>query len=199
MNERKIRIPHIDQAETAPPSVFEPFQDRRSRDIRNALSSALATAITEGRPEPFEREATRLLADRPPEHYRDYITDRLPRYHRALDVIGRGITDPFAQGVELWNERLFFELHEVLEHAWYHAEGDRKLLLQAMIRAAGVYVKLEYGYVRQAEKMAGKARDVLENSRETLRQYFDPEDLLTALTRLDPVPPRLQPTSLQQD
>ena len=109
------------------------------------------------------------------------------------------MTDPFAQGVELWNERLFFELHEVLEHAWYHAEGDHKLLLQAMIRAAGVYVKLEYGYVRQAAKMAGKAREVLENSRDILRQYFDPEELLTALASLDPVPPRLLPSSRRQD
>ncbi|KAB2887659.1 MAG: DUF309 domain-containing protein [Desulfobulbaceae bacterium] len=199
MNERKIRIPHIDQAETAPPPVFEPFQDRRSRDIRNALSSALAEAIAEGRPEPFEREATRLLDDRPPERYRDYITDRLPRYHRALEAIARGITDPYAQGVELWNERLFFEMHEVLEHAWYYAEGDHKLLLQAMIRAAGVYVKLEYGYVRQAAKMAVKAREVLERSREVLLHYFEPEELLTALARLDPVPPRLLPPSRRQD
>jgi len=193
MNERKIRIPHIDQAETAPPPVFEPFQDRLSRDIRNALSTSLAEAIAEGRPEPFEREAGRLLADRPAERYRTYITDRLPRYHRALEVISQGINDPFAQGVELWNERLFFEMHEVLEHAWYHAEGNRKLLLQAMIRAAGVYVKLEYGYVRQAEKMAGKAREVLEQSRAALTAYFDPQPLIAALAALEPEPPRLNP------
>ena len=193
MMERKIRIPHIDQAETAPPPVFEPFQDRLSRDIRNALSSALAEAIVEGRPEPFEREAARLLAARPAERYRDYIADRLPRYHRALAAISRGIADPFAQGVELWNERLFFEMHEVLEHAWYHAEGERKLVLQAMIRAAGVYVKLEYGYLRQAAKMAGKAREVLERSREALSAYFEPGPLIAALAALDAEPPQLAP------
>lgn len=196
MDERKIRIPHVSEAETAPPPVFEPFQDRLSRDIRNALSSALAEAIALARPEPFEREAARLLAARPAERYRDYITDRLPRYHRALAAISRGITDPFAQGVELWNERLFFEMHEVLEHAWYHAEGERKLQLQAMIRAAGVYVKMEYGYLRQAEKMAGKAREVLERSRAALTAYFAPEPLLAALAALDPEPPRLEPPAV---
>lgn len=187
------RIPSQDanRSEPAVPLRFEPFQDRPSRDIRNALSEALAQAITSGGPEPFEQAASRLLAEHPAEPYRDYIGDRLARYRRALAAIKRGITDPLRQGLVLWNERLFFEVHEVLEHAWLQADGRRKLLLQAMIRAAGVYIKLEYGYDRQAAKMAAKASEVLADSGDLLGDYFDPTELLTALAHLDPVPPRL--------
>ena len=52
---------------------------------------------------------------------------------------------------------------------------------------------------RTKYEMAGKAREVLENSRDILRQYFDPEELLTALASLDPVPPRRLPSSRRQD
>ena len=55
------------------------------------------------------------------------------------------------------------------------------LTLQALIRAAGVYIKLEFGYERQAAKMAGKAREVLATSDDLLRDYFDPAELLAAL------------------
>lgn len=182
------------RSEPAAPLRFEPFQDRPSRDIRNTLSTALAEAIADDGPEPFEQAATRLLSDHPTDRYRDYIVDRLARYRRALAAISRGITDPLHQGMVLWNERLFFEVHEVLEHAWLQADGRRKLLLQALIRAAGVYVKLEYGYERQAAKMAARAREVLATSGDLLRDYFDPAELLAALARLDPVPPKLVPT-----
>jgi hypothetical protein len=82
-------------------------------------------------------------------------------------------------------------MHEVLEHAWYHAQGSRKAVLQAMIRAAGVYVKLEYGYTRQAAKIAMKALNVLEGNTVLLREYFAPEELLQALKALAPTPPIL--------
>ncbi len=157
------------------------------------MSEALAQAITSGGAEPFEQAAARLRLEHPAAIYRDYIADRLARYRRALAAISPGITDPLRQGMVLWNERLFFEVHEVLEHAWLQADGRRKLLLQALIRAAGVYIKLEFGYERQAAKMAGKAREVLATSGDLLRDYFDPAELLAALATLDPVPPQLGP------
>jgi hypothetical protein len=82
-------------------------------------------------------------------------------------------------------------MHEVLEHAWYHAEGNRKTVLQAMIRAGGVYVKLEYGYARQAAKIAAKALSVLESNTALLGEYFAPGELLQALKTLAPIPPVL--------
>jgi hypothetical protein len=175
----------------ARPGVFDPFQDRTSRDIRNSLSSALAQAIAEGNPATVEELAASLLADHVGQPYRSYIESRLARYHQALAAITGGSADPLWQGLILWDLQLFFEMHEVLEHAWYHAEGTKKLLLQAMIRAAGVYVKLEYDYRQQAAKMAAKALEVLELNEGILRQYFEPEKLLDALKTLNPRPPRL--------
>ena len=193
MSADRSTIPGAERSDPAAPLRFEPFQDRPSRDIRNTLSEALAQAITSGGAEPFEQAAARLRLEHPADIYRDYIADRLARYRRALAAISPGITDPLRQGMVLWNERLFFEVHEVLEHAWLQAAGRHKLLLQALIRAAGVYIKLEFGYDRQAAKMAGKAREVLATSGDLLRDYFDPAELLAALATLDPVPPQLRP------
>ena len=95
-----------------------------------------------------------------------------------------------AKSTVLWNLGLFFEVHEILEHAWYDAQGDYKLILQALIRAAGVYIKLEYGYQGPAERMAAKALTVLEAHRDSLQKWFKPEPLFEALRELSP-PPRL--------
>lgn len=171
--------------------VFEPFQDRLSRDIRNSLSRALTMALAERNSTPFETAAASLLDRDLNRCYRDYIESRLNRYRLAFARIQRGDQDPFRQGLVLWDLQLFFEMHEVLEHAWYHAEGSRKAVLQAMIRAGGVYVKLEYGYTRQAAKIAAKALTVLEGNTAMLGEYFAPRELLQALRTLAPDPPHL--------
>jgi predicted metal-dependent hydrolase len=95
------------------------------------------------------------------------------------------------QGLILWDLQLFFEVHEVLEHAWHGAEGGRRRLLQALIRAAGVYIKLEFGQSRQAAGLAEKACAGLEENRDALREYFAPEELIAALRSLNPTPPAL--------
>lgn len=182
---------HLGTPDAAPVCIFEPFQDRLSRDTRNGLSRSLARSLAEGSMTPFEAEAAALLARAPARCYSAYIESRLERYRLAFSQIRCAGSDPFRQGLVLWNLGLFFEVHEVLEHAWHQAAGSHKLLLQAMIRAAGVYVKLEYGYARQAAKLAAKARYVLEQNGDALRQYFDPEDLLQALDTLAPEPPVL--------
>ncbi len=178
-------------ADSASPCIFEPFQDRLSRDVRNALSRALALALAERNPAPFETAAASFLNRDPDRCYKDYIESRLNRYRLAFARIQLGDQDPFRQGLVLWDLQLFFEMHEVLEHAWYHAEGNRKTVLQAMIRAGGVYVKLEYGYTRQAAKIAAKALSVLENNTALLGEYFAPGELLQALKTLAPIPPVL--------
>ena len=94
----------------------------------------------------------------------------------------------------LWNQGLFFEVHEVLEHAWYHAKGDEKLTLQALIRAAGVYVKQEYDYIKAAHKIAGKSWPVLEKNIDLLETFFDPLVLIKALKTVDQKAPHLTPS-----
>jgi len=44
------------------------------------------------------------------------------------------------EGIRLFNNREFFACHEVLEEAWMHEQGPRRLFLQAVIHvAAGLY------------------------------------------------------------
>lgn len=191
MTEKPLPTKEALAVEPILPGIFEPFQDRLSRDIRNDLSSAFSQALAEGDLSPVEALTGSLLTRDLAPFYRDYITSRLERYRQAFAQIRVGCRDPFWQGLVLWDQRLFFEVHEVLEHAWYHAQGERKLVLQAMIRAAGFYIKLEFGYTRQAAKMADKARYVLETNIDSLREYFAPEELLSALALRNPLPPIL--------
>ena len=172
--------------------IFEPFMDRQSRDIRNALSESLVDVLKQKSLVPAQKVAGEFRS-RPLEScYREYIDMRLQKYEQALGVIGASENiDPLWQGLVLWDLGLFFEVHEILEHAWLRAAGDEKMLLQAMIRAAGVYIKLEHGYDAAAEKISAKAVPVIEKNRERLAAYTDSEILLTALRQVSKKAPIL--------
>lgn len=170
---------------------FDPFNDRKSRDIRNTLSSSLVGCLEANSIAPAVDASEQFLNPELEDHYRIYIKERLSRFGKAVETISKGSEDPFWRGLVLWDLELFFEMHEVLEHAWYTAEGDKKMLLQALIRAAGMYIKLEHGFVPQAQKMAGKAVVVLEEQRDFLSDYFQPELLIDALKATNPNPPKL--------
>lgn len=173
------------------PVQFQPFTDRMSRDIRNALSTSLVQCLKTGSAMPAEETSAKFDIDTLPDSFRDYIENRLNLYRRAVELIADVPEDPIRKAMVLWNLGLFFEVHEVLEHAWYDAKDDYKLILQALIRAAGVYIKLEYGYRGPAERIAAKALTVLEEQQETLRQWFHPEPLLEALKTTSTPAPKL--------
>ncbi|MHB1227653.1 MAG: DUF309 domain-containing protein [Desulfurivibrionaceae bacterium] len=168
---------------------FEPFQDRLSRDIRNALSSALPLALAQNDLAPVRTVAARYLHPGLAAPYAAYIEARLAGY--ALATINRTkATTPLAKALVLWDLELFFEVHEILEQAWHGAHGAEKEILQAMIRAAGFYIKGEYGYFEAGAKMAARAVATLEkNRRECIG--FDVDTLVESLRGLDPIPPKL--------
>lgn len=171
--------------------LFNPFEDRQSRDIRNELSEAFASAVETGNADILTRIVANLRQQPLADYYHDYVEDRYVRYQQALAVITKDITDPIQQGLVLWNLGLFFEVHEVLEHVWYAAEGKMKLTLQALIRAAGVYIKREYGFTESAERIAAKAIPILEKNQDILQDYFKVEGLTAALRNPDSLPPIL--------
>lgn len=171
--------------------LFNPFEDRQSRDIRNELSEGLAAAVETGNGDKLTGSVVKLRQQPLADYYRDYLEDRYARYQQALTIIHKGITDPIHQGMVLWNLGLFFEVHEVLEHVWYTAKGNMKLTLQALIRAAGVYIKREYGFNESAERIATKAIPILEANQEILHVYFKVDDLIAALKNPDSLPPIL--------
>ncbi len=173
------------------PRAFQPFADRLSRDIRNELSKAFVRSLAEGTPAAFSKVAEKFLAGAPDLCYRDYIDDRLERYGRILDRVRAAPADDFRLALMAWDEQLFFEVHEILEPLWLKAEGDYKLFLQAMIRAAGCYMKDEAGYPGPAARLAAKALPVLVENRHMLAEEADADRLIRALTPPLSPPPQL--------
>lgn len=160
---------------------FDPFQDRLSRDIRNQLSESLLPCLQAMSLDPVREVANRFLALNPGPEQVAYIERRLALFEQFLKRIADGPEDVLWQGLVLWDLGLHFEVHEILEHAWHRTQGQEKLLLQAMIRAAGVYIKADYGYFEAAGKLAAKALPVLEAQRQRLAGYIEPERLCDAM------------------
>ena len=65
------------------------------------------------------------------------------------------------------------------------------MTLQALIRAAGVYIKREYGFNDSANRIAAKAIPVLEANQDILEVYFKTEKLVSALKTPEASPPIL--------
>ncbi|MBE0582796.1 MAG: DUF309 domain-containing protein [Desulfofustis sp.] len=173
---------------------FNPFEDRLSRDIRNDLSASLPTVLESHSLQAAQAIADTYLQENPAAHYRDYIDRRLAAYRSALQSLpSSGPSSALITAAVLWDLGLFFEVHEVLELHWLRATGERKLLLQALIRAAGVYVYLEAGYPERSAKIAGKALPVLRRLQTLAAAHLNIEELIIALeTPIDPIPPHLR-------
>lgn len=172
-------------------NLFNPFEDRLSRDIRNELSNGLAEAVETGNSDKLTTIVAKLRGQHLADHYQDYLEDRYARYQQALVLIQGKNIDPIEQAMVLWNLGLFFEVHEVLEHIWYSAEGEMKQTLQALIRAAGVYIKREYSFNDSADRIATKAIPVLEANKDILQTYFNVASLTFALKNPQLSPPTL--------
>ncbi len=89
---------------------------------------------------------------------------------------------------------MHFEVHEVLEPLWLHAQGEEKVLLQALIRAVGAYIKFEAGYPDVAARIAAKALPVLKHNRHMLERYIDADIFIASLIRPTFPPPKLTKT-----
>ncbi len=77
-------------------------------------------------------------------------TDRINAYCRVLELVSRrrlGSAGPVERALEeaayLFNEGLFFEVHEILETVWLTQEGGIRLLLQGLIQIAVGFYHLE--------------------------------------------------------
>lgn len=170
----------------------DPFIDRLCRDIRNDLSEAMMISLRHLDLNSAQEVARKYLTADLQLKYRQYINDRMYRYGRVLQRISSSrFEDAFSRALVLWDEELFFEVHEILEKAWLQSSGTAKLILQAMIRAAGMYVHLDHGNVKGAASMAAKAVKTLEANRSEVPDILDIDLLLGKLRNVDPVPPKL--------
>jgi len=175
---------------------FDPFNNRLCRDVRNALSENFKKVLEQKKMRAVRRVAGIFLNEPLPVCVQTYIDQRLTAYEQVLtDMRRRKLDDPLDITFAIWDQRLFFETHEYLEQYWMTAGGDDKKLLQAIIRAAGVYVHLEQGNLTGAKRIAAKALAVLESHQDRLSPYIDPRLLLAKLRTLDPMPPTFASTA----
>ena len=174
--------------------AFDPFSDRTSRDIRNALSSALVCEMCGTCDAGVETAVRKWLDKADAEPYRSYILDRREHYHRVLIAIRNDrLRDTRYQALALWNAGLFFEMHELLETIWQGTSGDEREALKGLIQAAGAYVHQLRGKPQAARKLAGRAVANIKKGPRHLAFIGNLDHLIDRLGRLAEPPPRLTP------
>ena len=94
------------------------------------------------------------------------------------DPVGRAIV----QAAALWDEELFFEVHEVLEAVWQHQTGESRQALQGLIQVAVAFHHLAHGNPRGGRTLLREGRARLAASPPGTLPWLDVEQLLTATT-----------------
>lgn len=69
------------------------------------------------------------------------------------------ILDAVTRGVALFNERRYWDAHEAWEEMWLDAEGDVRLMLQAMIQFAAALHHVLRGNARGATRLIAAAAE----------------------------------------
>ena len=182
------------------PAVFDPFNDRLARDIRNTLSEAFTEALAALDEAECRNIAQKWLAGNLDDVYAGYILDRLKRYAQVFEKINiNGINDAKIRMLVIWNHGLFFEVHDHLERLWQQTSGDERQALKGLIQAAGVYIHLKFNHRQAAERLAIKSSDRIQKYADCLSFIDDLNLLIDKLQNLDIVPPLLKNPGLRSD
>ena len=182
------------------PSVFDPFNNRLARDIRNTLSQAFVEALMKLDKSEFQKTARKWLAGNIDDLYAGYIKDRLKRYGQVFEQIkAKDINDARIQAVVVWNHGLFFEFHDHLERLWQQTVGDERQAFKGLIQAAGVYVHLKFNHRQAAERLAIKSSDLIQKYADCLSFIGNLNLLVDKLHNLDSLPPLLESPGFRQD
>lgn len=174
-------------------SVFDPFKNRLARDIRNTLSQAFVDALMKLDTSEYQNVARQWFVGNPDETYAGYIKDRLERYTRVFEQISaNGINDAKIRVLIIWNQGLFFEVHDFLENLWQQTSNDERQALKGLIQAAGVYIHLQFNHRQAAERLAIKSSERLKKYAYCLSFIDNLNLLIEKLQNLDAVPPLLK-------
>jgi hypothetical protein len=175
------------------PKTFDPFNDRLSRDIRNSLTEAFVTSLKQKDSRHYKNLSRQWLAKEPGLLYNEYIENRLQCYDLVFDYIRQShVDDDRLQALILWNQRLFFEVHDLLEDIWHKTEGDEYQAIKGLIQAAGVYVHMESNHREAVKRLAAKSVVLIRNYAHRLGFISNLSALINALETCDPVPPVLK-------
>lgn len=177
-------------------TIFDPFADRRARDIRNSLSKMFVQVLTGGGAERLTAVGDDWLALDLDMTHRNFVHQQMQRYRAVIQDMGRAaITDIRLQALVLWNAQLFFELHELLETVWHQAEEPQRTGFKGLIQAAGTYVHYEHGHAAAARRLAIKAHAHLGSGAQALEFITNLDELRRALRVLAWPPPILRAKS----
>ena len=182
-----------------PHDDFDPFNDRLSRDIRNSLSEAFVDSLAQTQPYGYQTTAEKWLTGKPTAGAgcRAYIQDRLHRYDRVLEEIKAAhLTDALLQSLVIWNNGLYFEFHDHLERIWQKTTGDEHQALKALIKAAGVFIHMEYNHLQAAQSLATKSVNQMLRYSHCLTFITNLDVFAEKIKNLDPVSPKLENPAL---
>jgi len=115
---------------------------------------------------------------------------------RSRSAAGTPVVEALRDAVALWNARLFFEVHEVLEAVWKTAAGPLRQGLQGVIQVAVAYHHLAHDNARGARTLMRDGRARLADVDREVLSPLDAGALLaetdvweTALVHGRPLPP----------
>jgi hypothetical protein len=80
---------------------------------------------------------------------------------RPPDTRAGRVATAVDRAIALWNERLFFEVHEVLEAEWTRAAGDERQALQGVIQVGVALHHHAHGNARGARTLMREGRERL--------------------------------------
>lgn len=109
---------------------------------------------------------------------------RAAEVYRGRPAPGGAIERAAAQAAVLWNQRLFFEVHEVLEAVWKTTTGPMRQALQGLIQIGVALHHHAHGNARGARTLMHEGRDRLAASRGVL-PILDVDALLEATAAWD--------------
>jgi hypothetical protein len=147
--------------------ILDGFHDPEARKGLAAMAAVCAKAAAPGEvwalparfPEDlFERRDGALYLKR---GCKQHVAEAAERSERALRIVGGRPLDPreaplataLAQAAVLFDARLFFEVHELLEPYWMRSEGSDREALQGLIQVAAGLHHLGNGNVSGARSL----------------------------------------------
>ncbi len=76
---------------------------------------------------------------------------------RTAGLDARGGYHPcYLEYFRLFNAQAYYEAHDVLEHIWLGADGERYLFYKALIQFAGGYVHLQHHHREPGHRIHGR-------------------------------------------
>jgi uncharacterized protein len=101
---------------------------------------------------------------------------------------GEALSDPFRDGIRLFNEEYFFEAHEHLEGLWHLERGEPRQFLQGLIQICAAFHHFQNG------NLIG-AVDLLKRGPDKMRRYpgrFLGIDAATLIAKVDEARERIE-------